>query len=65
MFNFQLYKEMTEVLRDYPDLIEDFSAFLSPSQAVECGCFMENLRFRRARTFLRKLEVSNKACTKI
>lgn len=56
---------MTEVLRNYPDLMEDFSAFLSPSQAVECGCFMENLRFRRARTFLRKLEVGNTACTKI
>ncbi|XP_061172157.1 GON-4-like protein [Saccostrea echinata] len=53
----KLYREMRELLRNFPDLVEDFSAFLSPSQALECGCFMENLRFRRARTFLRKLEV--------
>lgn len=65
MLSLQLYGEMRELLRSFPGLLEDFSAFLSPSQAVECGCFMENLRFRRARTFLRKLEVTFKVLAKI
>lgn len=65
MLSLQLYGEMRELLRSFPGLLEDFSAFLSPSQAVECGCFMENLRFRRARTFLRKLEVTFQVLAKI
>jgi len=54
---FQLYRELVNVLRDYPDLVNDFAGFLLPDQAVECGCFMATQEFIRARTFLRKLEV--------
>ena len=28
---------MKEVLKDYPDLVEDFIAFLEPEEAVELG----------------------------
>jgi hypothetical protein len=43
---------------DYPDLVSDFAGFLLPEQAVECGCSMAAQEFKRAKIFLRKLEVS-------
>ena len=55
---FQLFTKIQSLFADYPELASDFAAFLSPHQAVSCGCFMANHEFIRARTFLRKLEVS-------
>ena len=55
----QLYRQLAALLASYPDLMEDFVGFLLPNQALECGCFMENLDFNQARTFMLKLEVSS------
>ncbi|CAH1796411.1 unnamed protein product, partial [Owenia fusiformis] len=52
-----LYKGMAELLKDYPQLLEQFSDFLSPDQAWACGCLTQNLAYSRARRFLRKLEI--------
>ncbi|KAK3735384.1 hypothetical protein QZH41_008714 [Actinostola sp. cb2023] len=52
-----LYRRMEIVLSEYPELIEDFVAFLEPEQALEAGVLMESLEFIRARSFLRRLEV--------
>ncbi|VDI43633.1 Hypothetical predicted protein [Mytilus galloprovincialis] len=58
-FNFvrRLYQELNVLLSDYPDLVSDFAGFLLPEQAVECGCLLASQEFKRAKTFLRKLEV--------
>ncbi|XP_048583335.1 GON-4-like protein isoform X3 [Nematostella vectensis] len=53
----QLYKRMEAVLLDFPELIENFIAFLEPDQAVLAEVSMKNLQFVKARTFFRKLEV--------
>ncbi|XP_031572014.1 GON-4-like protein [Actinia tenebrosa] len=53
----QLYHRIEVVLSEYPELVEDFIAFLEPEEALEAGVLMENLEFVRARTFLRRLEV--------
>ncbi|XP_076102737.1 GON-4-like protein [Mytilus galloprovincialis] len=53
----KLYQELNVLLSDYPDLVSDFAGFLLPEQAVECGCLLASQEFKRAKTFLRKLEV--------
>ncbi|XP_013382000.1 GON-4-like protein [Lingula anatina] len=53
----QLYNSIRILLGNFPDLVNDFSGFLLPEQAVECGCFMANKEFEKVRIFLRKLEV--------
>lgn len=58
MYFLQLYEAICTLLADYPDLIHDFAGFLLPDQAKQCGVLMTHLEFVRARTFLRKLEVS-------
>ncbi|XP_064618934.1 GON-4-like protein [Lineus longissimus] len=53
----QLYPEVCELLKPYPDLLPDFATFLAPGEALECGCATDAEDFHRARAFLRKLEV--------
>lgn len=52
-----LYKKVTAVLNQHPDLCEEFVAFLLPEQAMQCGKFMEYLMVTKMRDFFRKLEV--------
>lgn len=33
----ELYFQLKPVLREWPDLLRDFAAFLLPDQALECG----------------------------
>ncbi|XP_041373737.1 uncharacterized protein LOC121386785 [Gigantopelta aegis] len=53
----KLFNKVQSLFHKYPELSSDFAAFLSPHQAVACGCFMANQEFIKARTFLRKLEI--------
>ncbi|XP_058863300.1 GON-4-like protein isoform X1 [Acipenser ruthenus] len=52
-----LYLQLSEVLRDWPELLRDFAAFLLPEQALQCGLFEEQQAFERSRKFLRQLEI--------
>ncbi|XP_021924612.1 uncharacterized protein LOC110832158 isoform X2 [Zootermopsis nevadensis] len=52
-----LYKKVTAVLNQHPDLCEEFVAFLLPEQAMQCGKFMEYLMVTKMRDFFRKLEI--------
>ncbi|XP_077868888.1 GON-4-like protein [Saccoglossus kowalevskii] len=53
----QLFKQLSEILVEWPELLEDFSCFLSAEEALECGLFMSHLEFIKAKTFLRQMEV--------
>ncbi|XP_033111775.1 GON-4-like protein [Anneissia japonica] len=53
----QFYDSIKNVLAGQEELIEDFTAFLDPKQAVECGVLMSHLEFSKARLFLREVEV--------
>lgn len=33
----ELFSQLKPVLREWPDLLQDFAAFLLPEQALECG----------------------------
>ncbi|XP_035285146.1 GON-4-like protein isoform X2 [Anguilla anguilla] len=54
----ELFEQLKLVLRDRPDLLWDFAAFLRPEQARECGLLAEQQAFERSRHFLRQLETS-------
>ncbi|KAG5856477.1 hypothetical protein ANANG_G00008360 [Anguilla anguilla] len=54
----ELFTQLRPVLKDWPDLLRDFAAFLLPEQALECGLFAEQQAFERSRRFLRQLEIS-------
>ncbi|KAG5842789.1 hypothetical protein ANANG_G00181460 [Anguilla anguilla] len=54
----ELFEQLKLVLRDRPDLLWDFAAFLRPEQARECGLLAEQQAFERSRHFLRQLEMS-------
>ena len=56
---FQLYKSLSYLLSDYPELIHDLAGFLSPEHALQCGCYNTTMDFLKARNFLRKIEVMN------
>ncbi|XP_030644330.1 GON-4-like protein [Chanos chanos] len=61
----ELFNRLKPVLRDWPELLRDFAAFLQPEQAQECGLLEEQRAFERSRRFLRQLELSfgeNSAC---
>ncbi|XP_070542012.1 GON-4-like protein [Ptychodera flava] len=52
-----LFGKLEVILNGFPDLLEEFSCFMTAEQAMECGLFMSHLEFIKARTFLRELEV--------
>jgi len=52
----EVYWKLTNLLADYPDLIEMFVGFLEPSQAKEVGQFEAWLEFDKARNFLLNCE---------
>ncbi|XP_071479809.1 GON-4-like protein [Diadema antillarum] len=52
-----LYHRVTSVLCDYPGLVEEFTAFMPPEVALQCGVLLECLEFSKARLFLRQVEV--------
>ncbi|XP_010642142.1 GON-4-like protein isoform X2 [Fukomys damarensis] len=52
-----LYKSLQILLRDWPQLLKDFAAFLLPEQALACGLFEEQQAFEKSRKFLRQLEI--------
>uniref|UniRef100_A0A8D2JBI4 GON-4-like protein n=1 Tax=Varanus komodoensis TaxID=61221 RepID=A0A8D2JBI4_VARKO len=52
-----LYARLRVVLREWPQLLADFAAFLLPEQALECGLFEEQQAFEKSRKFLRQLEI--------
>ncbi|KAL4646704.1 GON-4-like protein isoform X1 [Arapaima gigas] len=54
----ELFGQLKPLLKDSPDLLRDFAAFLLPGQALECGLFAEQQAFERSRRFLRQLEIS-------
>ncbi|KAJ8267837.1 hypothetical protein COCON_G00130090 [Conger conger] len=54
----ELFGQLKRVLKDRPDLLWDFAAFLRPEQAEECGLLAEQQAFERSRHFLRQLEMS-------
>ncbi|KAI5618229.1 GON-4-like protein, partial [Silurus asotus] len=54
----ELFCQLKPLLKDWPDLLRDFAAFLLPEQALECGLFEEQQAFERSRKFLRQLEIS-------
>ncbi|XP_034161304.2 GON-4-like protein isoform X2 [Pangasianodon hypophthalmus] len=54
----ELFCELKPLLKDWPELLRDFAAFLLPEQALECGLFEEQQAFERSRRFLRQLEIS-------
>ncbi|XP_059363940.1 GON-4-like protein [Carassius carassius] len=54
----ELFSQLKLLLKDWPELLKDFAAFLLPEQALECGLFEEQQAFERSRRFLRQLEIS-------
>ncbi|XP_077052573.1 GON-4-like protein isoform X1 [Siphateles boraxobius] len=52
----ELLARLKPVLSDWPELLQDFAAFLHPDQARECGMLVEQQAFERSRRFLRQLE---------
>lgn len=52
-----LYKSLSYLLSDYPELIHDLAGFLSPEHALQCGCYNTTMDFLKARNFLRKIEI--------
>lgn len=52
-----LFGSLRLLLRDWPQLLKDFAAFLLPEQALECGLFEEQQAFDKSRRFLRQLEI--------
>ncbi|XP_041429800.1 GON-4-like protein isoform X2 [Xenopus laevis] len=52
-----LYERLRALLRDWPQLVRDFAAFLLPEEALECGLFEEQQAFDKSRKFLRQLEI--------
>ncbi|KAK7124798.1 hypothetical protein R3I94_019004 [Phoxinus phoxinus] len=52
----ELLTRLKPVLSDWPELLQDFAAFLHPDQARECGMLAEQQAFERSRRFLRQLE---------
>ncbi|XP_058165831.1 GON-4-like protein isoform X3 [Dasypus novemcinctus] len=52
-----LYRSLRTLLRDWPQLLRDFAAFLLPEQALACGLFEEQQAFEKSRKFLRQLEI--------
>ncbi|KAK9957234.1 hypothetical protein ABG768_011498 [Culter alburnus] len=52
----ELLTRLKPVLNDWPELLQDFAAFLHPDQARECGLLAEQQAFERSRRFLRQLE---------
>uniref|UniRef100_A0A8B9JMF1 Si:dkey-27c15.3 n=1 Tax=Astyanax mexicanus TaxID=7994 RepID=A0A8B9JMF1_ASTMX len=54
----ELFKRLKPVLKDWPELLSDFAAFLHPEQANECGLLSEQQAFERSRRFLRQLELT-------
>ncbi|XP_063002335.1 GON-4-like protein [Elgaria multicarinata webbii] len=52
-----LYARLRGLLREWPQLLADFAAFLLPEQALECGLFEEQQAFEKSRRFLRQLEI--------
>ncbi|XP_017327405.1 GON-4-like protein isoform X5 [Ictalurus punctatus] len=54
----ELFCQLKPLLKDWPELLRDFAAFLLPEQALECGLFEEQQAFERSRRFLRQLEIS-------
>ncbi|KAI1901474.1 hypothetical protein AGOR_G00034810 [Albula goreensis] len=53
-----LFGQLKSLLKDWPELLQDFAAFLQPEQARECGLLVEQQAFERSRRFLRQLEMS-------
>ncbi|XP_071952756.1 GON-4-like protein [Antedon mediterranea] len=51
------YEKLKNVLHGHDELIEDFTAFLDPTQAMKCGVLMSYLEFSKAKLFLREVEV--------
>ncbi|XP_051948941.1 GON-4-like protein [Xyrauchen texanus] len=52
----ELLRRLKPMLADWPELLRDFSAFLHPDQARECGLLAEQQAFERSKRFLRQLE---------
>ncbi|XP_028609186.1 GON-4-like protein isoform X3 [Grammomys surdaster] len=52
-----LFRNLQTLLRDWPQLLKDFAAFLLPEQALSCGLFEEQQAFEKSRKFLRQLEI--------
>ncbi|XP_056876965.1 GON-4-like protein isoform X2 [Takifugu flavidus] len=50
-----LYGGLRDILQPFPQLLQDFAAFLTPTQARRCGLFLEQQLFQRSRQFLRRL----------
>ncbi|GFS07831.1 GON-4-like protein [Elysia marginata] len=53
----KLYAEISTLLHDHQDLVDDFASFLLAHQAVECGCFVPYFQYQQLRDFFRKLEI--------
>ncbi|XP_067831955.1 GON-4-like protein isoform X2 [Heptranchias perlo] len=52
-----LYGDLCDIIREWPQLLKDFAAFLLPEQALQCGLFEEQQAFDKSRKFLRQLEI--------
>ncbi|XP_042218233.1 uncharacterized protein LOC121863582 [Homarus americanus] len=53
----QLYYQLSEVLKDYQHLTEEFVSFLLPQQAMAIGKYPQYCAIHRMRDFLEKLEL--------
>ncbi|XP_078101069.1 GON-4-like protein isoform X2 [Sander vitreus] len=51
----RLYAALRRLLQPWPQLLRDFAAFLTRSQARRCGLLTEQQQFERSRRFLRRL----------
>lgn len=55
----ELYRKMESILKDHPDLMEEFVLFLSPEAAAQCGVQFQHFLYVRMREFFSKLKVNS------
>lgn len=54
----ELYRKMEELLSPYPELVDEFLAFLLPHQALQVNRFMPYLILISMKELFRKMNVS-------
>ena len=53
----QLYHNVMDLLKDFPNLVEEFVGFLLPHQALEVNRFMDYIFYDKAWKFFSKSDV--------
>ncbi len=47
----ELFSQLKLLLKDWPELLKDFAAFLLPEQALECGLVLQSFYRQKSELF--------------